>query len=105
MPATAPQPDGLHPSICRLCLSYCPIEVEVRDGKPVSVRGDATGTPWNGFLCPKGRALPEQHTADDRLLHPLRRNPAEAEFISRLQAAIATTPLTGRTYGIDSLEE
>lgn len=77
MPATAPQPDGLHPSICRLCLSYCPIEVEVRDGKPVSVRGDATGTPWNGFLCPKGRALPEQHTAADRLLHPLRRTASD----------------------------
>lgn len=77
MTTTAPRPDGLHPSICRLCLSYCPIEVEIRGGKAVSVRGDATGTPWNGFLCPKGRALPEQHTAADRLLHPLRRDAAE----------------------------
>lgn len=76
MPFTTPQPDGHHLSICRLCLSYCPIEVEVQGGKAVSVRGDPTGTPWNGFLCPKGRALPEQHAAADRLLHPLQRSPA-----------------------------
>jgi anaerobic selenocysteine-containing dehydrogenase len=63
------------PSICRLCLAYCPIEVEVRDGKAVKVAGDRTGTPWNGYICPKGRALPEQHNGAHRLLRPLRRAP------------------------------
>ena len=63
-----------HASICRLCLAYCPIEVEVTDGRPTKVSGDRSGTPWNGYICPKGRALPEQHTGDLRLLHPVARS-------------------------------
>jgi len=60
-----------HASICRLYLAYCPIEVEVRDGRAAKVSGDRSGTPWNGYICPKGRALPEQHRSERRLLRPL----------------------------------
>ena len=63
-----------HASICRLCLAYCPIEVEVEDGRAVKVSGDRGGTPWNGYICPKGRALPEQHNSPRRLLRPLARS-------------------------------
>jgi anaerobic selenocysteine-containing dehydrogenase len=75
-----------HASICRLCLAYCPIEVEVRDGRAAKVSGDRTGTPWNGYICPKGRALPEQHRSERRLLRPLRRHGRQVQAIESRQA-------------------
>lgn len=73
LPAADDGNTEIHPSICRLCLAYCPIEVEVRDGRPVKISGDRSGTPWNGYICPKGRALPEQHASPRRILRPLAR--------------------------------
>lgn len=72
-PAAAGSFRQTHSSICRLCLAYCPIEVEVQDGRAVKVSGDRSGTPWNGYICPKGRALPEQHASRRRLLRPVAR--------------------------------
>jgi anaerobic selenocysteine-containing dehydrogenase len=68
--------NGVYPSICRLCLAFCPIDVEVRAGRAIKVAGDRSGTPWNGYICPKGRALPEQHNDSSRILRPRRRNAA-----------------------------
>lgn len=65
---------AMQPSFCRSCLAFCPIEVEVDDGRAIKVVGDATGTPFGGYICPKGRALPELHNNRDRLLWPLKRN-------------------------------
>lgn len=61
------------PALCRICTSYCPIVVEVVDGKPVKVTGDRDAPLYDGYTCPKGRALPEQHIGDARLLHSLKR--------------------------------
>ena len=61
------------PSFCRNCLAYCPILVTVEDGRATKVIGDPSGTPYEGYICPKGRALPEQHNDEDRLLTALRR--------------------------------
>lgn len=63
------------PSICRNCLAYCPIEVTVKDGRVIKVVGDDTGTPYEGYICPKGRTLPEQHNDPARLLNALRKGP------------------------------
>ncbi|MDX3898970.1 MAG: molybdopterin-dependent oxidoreductase [Sphingobium sp.] len=71
----------MKPSICRNCLAYCPIIVTLENDRPVKVVGDPIGTPYGGYICPKGRALPEQHNDPARLLKPLRRN-TDGTFVS-----------------------
>ena len=55
----------------------------------------AEGRLWQ---LPPYRGLPQ---VDVHLCHApaLRRNPAEAELLTRLQAALVATPLGDRTYG------
>ena len=88
------------PSICRNCLAFCPILVTVENGRAVKVAGDPAAELYEGYTCPKGRALPEQHIAPHRLLHSLRRTsdgafaqlPADdaiTEIANRLQAIVA----------------
>ncbi|MFP8876566.1 MAG: molybdopterin-dependent oxidoreductase [Myxococcota bacterium] len=62
-----------HLSICRFCHASCAILVDVEDGRPVHVRGDRENPIYHGYVCPKGRALPEQHAHSERLLHSLAR--------------------------------
>jgi anaerobic selenocysteine-containing dehydrogenase len=62
-----------HPSFCRMCHSSCPILVEVEDGVAVKVSGDPASEIYHGYSCIKGRALPEQHSHPDRILHSLKR--------------------------------
>lgn len=63
----------VHPSICRNCLAYCPILVTVENGRAVKVAGDPAARPFDGYTCPKGRALPAQHNDPARTLHCLAR--------------------------------
>jgi anaerobic selenocysteine-containing dehydrogenase len=60
-------------STCRLCTALCPIVVTIEDGRPVAVHGDREAPLFEGYTCPKGRALPEMHANPGRLLHSLRR--------------------------------
>jgi anaerobic selenocysteine-containing dehydrogenase len=62
-----------HTSFCRICPSYCPIVVTVADGRAIEVRGDADAPLFDGYTCPKGRALPEQHSGPARLLSSMKR--------------------------------
>ena len=67
------------PSICRSCLAYCPILVTVEDGRVVKVAGDPDADEYDGYTCPKGRALPEQTNSPDRLLTSMKRQ-ADGNF-------------------------
>src|SRR5215472_4837115 len=60
-------------SFCRLCTALCPIVVTIEDGRAVEVHGDRDAPLFDGYTCPKGRALPEIHANPKRLLHSLRR--------------------------------
>ena len=62
-------------STCRLCTAMCPIVVTIEDGRAVEVHGDREAPLFEGYTCPKGRALPEMHANPKRLLHSLRRRP------------------------------
>ena len=62
-------------STCRLCTAMCPIVVTIEDGRAVTVHGDRDAPLFEGYTCPKGRALPEIHANPKRLLHSLRRRP------------------------------
>lgn len=88
------------PSFCRNCTAYCPILVTVEDGRAVRVTGNPKAPAYNGYTCPKGRSLPEQHNAPDRLLQPMARRagtqrealgPDEAldEIAARLEQLVA----------------
>lgn len=68
--------DGVttHKSYCRFCHAYCAIEVDVKDGVPLTVRGDRVDPVYGGYTCIKGRQLPEAWGHKDRLRKPLKRN-------------------------------
>ncbi len=70
---------SVQPAICRLCPAFCPIRVTLEDGRAVEVVGDPEAPLYDGYTCPKGRALPEQHAHPGRLLSSLRRE-AEGGF-------------------------
>jgi anaerobic selenocysteine-containing dehydrogenase len=59
-------------SICRNCLAFCPILVTLENGRPLKVTGDPEAPLYDGYTCPKGRALPEQHNDPERLLRCLK---------------------------------
>ena len=58
---------------CRFCGTGCGVEVGVRDGKVVAVRGDEASPVNKGLLCVKGYHLPGFLYGEDRLTHPMRR--------------------------------
>ena len=62
-------------SYCRYCHAYCAVEVDVEDGKPIAMRGDATDPVYGGYTCIKGRQLPELYDAPDRLHTALKKQP------------------------------
>ena len=63
------------PSICRFCAAHCGILVETEGGRIVAVTGDRSNPLYRGYVCPKGRALAEQHNHPGRLLHSLKLGP------------------------------
>ena len=58
----------------------------IEDGRAVEVRGDRDAPLFEGYICPKGRALPEIHANPKRLLHSLRRRPDGSHGIPRMGA-------------------
>lgn len=64
------------PTLCRLCIAHCGVLASVEDDggrrKVTKVTGDPNNPLFKGYSCPKGRALPEMHNHDGRLLHSLK---------------------------------
>ena len=78
----ATQADAVFPSDlnwskapCRFCGTGCGVEVGVKDGKVLAVRGDVASPVNKGLLCVKGYHLPGLLYGRDRLLHPQLRKP------------------------------
>lgn len=65
----------VRPSFCSVCRNGCPILVEVEGGLATKVTGDPDGPIHRGYTCHRGRALPELHADEDRLLHSMVRRP------------------------------
>src|SRR6185369_6050596 len=57
--------------ICPLCEACCGLEVQVSEGRVVSIRGDERDVFSHGYICPKGVALKDLHEDRDRLRTPL----------------------------------
>ncbi len=64
------------PTLCRLCIAHCGVLAHVEDDngrrKVTKVTGDPDNPLFKGYTCPKGRALPELHNHEGRLLHSLK---------------------------------
>ncbi|MCZ6807752.1 MAG: molybdopterin-dependent oxidoreductase, partial [Deltaproteobacteria bacterium] len=60
---------------CRYCGVGCGVEVGVKDGKAVAVRGDVQSPVNKGLLCVKGYHLPGMLYGEDRLVRPQLRSP------------------------------
>lgn len=61
-------------TVCNLCgQSCCGMEVVVKDGKIVEVRGDKEHPENRGALCAKGRAAKDLLYSPNRLKYPLKR--------------------------------
>lgn len=71
-----------HKSFCRFCHASCAIDVDVKDGRVVKVRGDRNNSMFRGYTCMKGRELPAQHNHPDRLRSSLRRASSPADSSS-----------------------
>lgn len=65
------------PTVCRLCIAHCGVLATVEDDagrrKVTRVTGDPDNPVFKGYTCPKGRALPELHNHEGRLLHAMKR--------------------------------
>lgn len=81
-------------STCPYCGVGCGVEVGVKDGRMVSIRGDGDHPANFGKLCPKPAGLPEAIHSEDRLKHPLRRT--RNGKLSRISWDEALEELTGR---------
>ena len=55
---------------CRFCGTGCGVEVGVKDGKAMAVRGDQANPVNKGLLCVKGYHVPALLYGEDRLLYP-----------------------------------
>ena len=62
-------------STCRSCHAFCPINVTFDEGQVVKVEGNPDAPIYEGFICPKGRALTATHSRLDRLKRHLKRMP------------------------------
>jgi len=60
-----------HHRICPLCEACCGLEIKVKDGAVISIRGHAEDVFSAGYICPKGVALKDLHEDPDRLRQPL----------------------------------
>ncbi|MGD8362224.1 MAG: molybdopterin-dependent oxidoreductase, partial [Gemmatimonadota bacterium] len=59
---------------CRYCGTGCGVEVGVKGGRILAVRGDEASPVNRGMLCVKGYHLPAMLYGEDRLLYPMLRN-------------------------------
>ncbi len=58
-------------TMCGMCAVRCPIEVHVRDGKPVWIQGNPNDADMGTSLCPKGAAGIAFEQDDERPQRPM----------------------------------
>lgn len=76
------EPDNWVQSACVLCSNGCGMDIGVKDGRIVGVRGRAVDRVNHGRLGPKGLHGWEANSSPDRLKHPLIRRDGRLEEAS-----------------------
>lgn len=74
--------ESAHYRVCPLCEATCGLEIRVRDGEVIRIRGDAEDVFSRGFICPKAHALKDLHADPDRLRAPLVRRNGRHESVT-----------------------
>lgn len=62
-------------SACILCSRNCGLEITVENGRFTRIRGDDDHPTSKGYICQKAARLDHYQNHDDRLTHPLKRQP------------------------------
>lgn len=65
-----------------MCPNYCPILVDIEDGRVTRVIGDKDNPLYRGYTCEKGRSLPRLLNHRERLLRSMRKTGADFEPVS-----------------------
>ena len=63
-------PDAWKKGVCRYCGTGCGVEVGVKDGKVVAIRGNKNYPVNKGVLCLKGLSLMHVVHSDERAIKP-----------------------------------
>jgi anaerobic selenocysteine-containing dehydrogenase len=66
---------GTQKTACILCSRNCGLTVEIEDGRFKRIRGDDDHPVSKGYICQKAARLEHYQHHDDRLTHPLKRQP------------------------------
>lgn len=61
-------------AICGICKSLCGIEVTIENNKVIAVEGDKNNPLTKGYICPRGKALPEIMYSKERLSQPMKKD-------------------------------
>lgn len=103
----APTPtDGTYFRACNLCEAICGLQLTVKGGAVVDVRGDPDDPLSHGHICPKGAVIADIHTDPDRLKRPLRRDGetwTELEWHEALDYVAARLREVQAKHGPDSV--
>ena len=69
------------PSTCQGCTTWCPVEIFVKDGRAIKVRGNQYSSVNPGYVCPRGHLIPQLLYDPDRIKTPLKRtNPEKGRY-------------------------
>lgn len=60
-------------NICRACHSFCPVHIDIKNGKTIALKPVKDHPVYHGYACAKGRASPEFAYQEGRLLSSLKR--------------------------------
>lgn len=90
--------ETIHHRTCPLCEATCGLELTVRDGEVVRIRGDRDDVFSKGFICPKGTTLGKLHADPDRLRTPLVRRNGELVVATWDEAFAAVAEGLGRIW-------
>ena len=84
--SSSPEPASLNTgrrqqkTFCRICEPNCGLIATIEDGHLVSLEPNRDHVLSQGFMCVKGRAMPDVVYDDNRLLYPMRRNGSPGSF-------------------------
>jgi anaerobic selenocysteine-containing dehydrogenase len=95
-----------HYRACNLCEAICGLEIKVRDGHVVSIKGDAADPLSRGHICPKAVALQDLHEDPDRLRKPQKRvgdQWVEIEWTQALDEVADRLAAIHQTHGANSV--
>jgi len=96
----------LHRRACNLCEAICGLQVEVDQGRIVSIKGDPDDPHSRGFICPKALALKDLQEDPDRIRQPMRRTPDGWEPVGwdeALDEAGRAIAAIQKRHGMDAL--